>query len=52
MAVIGAREAAAGEVSLRLRDGRELPPRPVAEAVELIRSVAAARGLDLVPAGG
>ena len=27
VAVVGAREAARGEVSLRLRDGRELPPR-------------------------
>jgi threonyl-tRNA synthetase len=32
LAVIGAREAAAGEVALRLRDGSELPPRPDALA--------------------
>ncbi len=33
LAVIGAREDAAGAVSLRLRDGQELPARPVADAV-------------------
>jgi threonyl-tRNA synthetase len=38
VAVIGAREAAAGEVSLRLRDGQELPPRPVSEALEILRA--------------
>ncbi|RII16037.1 Threonine--tRNA ligase [Streptomyces sp. YIM 130001] len=32
-AVIGGREAAAGQVSVRLRDGRRLPPLPVAEFV-------------------
>ena len=37
VAVIGAREAASGEVSLRLRDGREMPRRPAAEALALIR---------------
>lgn len=36
LAVIGSREAAAGEVSLRLRDGRQLPPMPHAEALSHI----------------
>jgi threonyl-tRNA synthetase len=48
VAVIGAREAARGEVSLRLRDGRALPPRPSADAVALIRAVADARSTDLL----
>ena len=33
LAVIGASEAAAGEISIRLRDGRKLPPRPTADAL-------------------
>ena len=49
VAVIGAREAAAGLVSLRLRDGRELPARPAADALVMIGAVVAARSLDLVP---
>lgn len=36
VAVIGAREADAGSVSLRMRDGSELPAMPVAEAIQLI----------------
>ena len=47
VAVIGAREAAAGEVALRLRDGRELPPMPVARALDLIGKVVAERSFDL-----
>ncbi|BCY14595.1 threonine--tRNA ligase [Actinoplanes sp. L3-i22] len=43
VAVIGAREAAEGLVSLRLRDGRQLDPMPGAEAIALISAVAAAR---------
>ncbi|HUB37712.1 MAG TPA: threonine--tRNA ligase [Streptosporangiaceae bacterium] len=35
-AVIGEAEAAAGDVSLRLRDGQKLPPSPVAEALARI----------------
>ena len=50
VAVIGAREAAAGLVSLRLRDGRELPARPAGDALAMIGAVVAARSLDLVPA--
>ena len=36
VAVIGEREAGGGEVALRLRDGRQLPPMPAAEAVALV----------------
>ena len=42
-AVIGGSEAAAGEVALRLRDGRRLPPRPAAEAFAGIAAHIAAR---------
>jgi threonyl-tRNA synthetase len=49
VAVIGEREAAAGQVSLRLRDGRELPPMPAADALALIRQVVDARSADLLP---
>nr|WP_296077243.1 threonine--tRNA ligase [uncultured Actinoplanes sp.] len=41
--VIGAREAAAGLIALRRRDGRQLPPMPIAEAIALIDGKAAAR---------
>jgi threonyl-tRNA synthetase len=45
VAVIGAREAAAGQVALRERAGRELPPMPVADALHLIAdAVAGGRG--------
>jgi threonyl-tRNA synthetase len=50
VAVVGAREAARGEVSLRLRDGRELPARPAVDAVALIGRVADARSSDLLAA--
>lgn len=46
-AVVGAREAAAGLVSLRLRDGRRLDPLPVARALAGIASLAAAHRPDL-----
>ena len=36
LGVIGAREAAAGLVALRLRDGRQLPPMSVADAIALV----------------
>jgi threonyl-tRNA synthetase len=49
LAVIGAREAAAGEVSLRLRDGRCLDPVPASAAVSLVRRVVDARSLGLLP---
>ena len=47
VAVIGPREAANGQVALRLRDGRELPPMPVAAALDLIGKVVAKRSFDL-----
>jgi threonyl-tRNA synthetase len=47
-AVIGEREAAAGEVSLRLRDGRDLPARPAGDVVAMVRAVADARSLALL----
>jgi threonyl-tRNA synthetase len=50
VAVIGAREAADGRVALRLRDGRQLDPIPVADAVRLIAGVAASRSFPLAPA--
>lgn len=49
VAVIGAREAADGRVSLRLRDGQQLDPMPVADAVGLIAGVAESRSRDLIP---
>ena len=48
VAVIGAREAAAGEVSLRLRDGRQLPPMGIEAAIDMVRDVSAARSHDLI----
>jgi threonyl-tRNA synthetase len=41
VAVIGEREAAAGAVTLRRRDGREHPPMPVADALRLVADAAA-----------
>ncbi|GAA0798345.1 threonine--tRNA ligase [Spirilliplanes yamanashiensis] len=49
VAVIGGREAAGGAAALRLRDGRELGPRPVAQVLDLIGQVVAARSADLLP---
>jgi threonyl-tRNA synthetase len=41
-AVIGAKEAAVGEVALRLRDGSKLPPMPAGEAAaRIVQQVAA-----------
>ena len=42
-AVIGDSEAAAGQVAIRLRDGRRLPPRPAAAALAGIAAHVAAR---------
>jgi threonyl-tRNA synthetase len=50
VAVIGGREAAAGQASLRLRDGRQLPAQPIGEAIGLVCVVAAARSSGLLPA--
>ena len=41
MGIVGQREAADGLVALRLRDGRQLPARPAAEAIALIAAAAA-----------
>src|SRR4051812_26352174 len=49
LAVVGQKEAAAEAVALRLRDGRELPPMPAAEALRLIGQVVAARSAGLHP---
>ncbi|HEY7176217.1 MAG TPA: threonine--tRNA ligase [Micromonosporaceae bacterium] len=49
VAVIGAREAADGYVSLRLRDGRQLDPMPSADAIALIARISASRSHDLLP---
>jgi len=46
-AVIGEREAVAGQVAVRLRDGRRLPPMPAAAALAGIAAHAAARRTDL-----
>jgi threonyl-tRNA synthetase len=48
-AVIGPAEAAAGEVSLRLRDGQRLPAMPAAQAVAQMGVVAASRAVDVWP---
>jgi len=50
LAVIGAREAAACEVALRLRDGSELPPRPDALAY-LVEACAAPPIKEPAPVG-
>jgi threonyl-tRNA synthetase len=49
VAVIGPREAPDGRVVLRLRDGRQLPAMPGAEAIALVGAVAAARSAELLP---
>ena len=46
-AVIGDSEAAAGQVAIRLRDGRRLPPRPAAAALAGIAAHVAARRAGL-----
>ena len=46
-AVIGAREAPAGEAALRLRDGRRLPARPAGEVLARIGDRVAAHGIEL-----
>ncbi|MFE6780427.1 threonine--tRNA ligase [Streptomyces sp. NPDC057702] len=49
-AVIGAREAEAGQLAVRLRDGRRLPARPVGEVLARVVAAVAARGGDPWPA--
>ena len=46
-AVIGADEAAADEVALRLRDGRRLPALPAAEALARIGAMIDGHRTDL-----
>ncbi|MGI5490067.1 hypothetical protein [Microtetraspora malaysiensis] len=46
-AMIGAKEAADDHVALRLRDGRRLDARPVAEVLTHIGALVDARGIDL-----
>jgi threonyl-tRNA synthetase len=46
-AVIGAREAADGQIAVRLRDGRRLPPLPAGAALAGITAHIAARRTDL-----
>ena len=46
-AVIGAREAAAGQAALRLRDGRQVPALPVDELLSRIGAQVAAHGGEL-----
>jgi threonyl-tRNA synthetase len=45
--VIGAAEARADQVSLRLRDGRKLPPMSIAEALARIGRQVHARSIEL-----
>ncbi|MER7516322.1 threonine--tRNA ligase [Streptomyces sp. NPDC126499] len=46
-AVIGPKEAAADQVSVRLRDGRRLAPLPAAELLAQVGAVVAARSTEL-----
>ncbi|QNS04395.1 threonine--tRNA ligase [Streptomyces xanthii] len=48
-AVVGAKEADAGQVALRLRDGRRLDPLPAAEALDRIGSLVAGHSTELWP---
>jgi threonyl-tRNA synthetase len=43
IAVVGAREAGNGSVSVRTRDGNQLPPRPIAEFVHDVAMVISSR---------
>ncbi len=49
LAVIGATEAAAGEVSIRLRDGRKLPAMAVPEVLGRIGERVGAQGTEVWP---
>ncbi|GAA3769867.1 threonine--tRNA ligase [Plantactinospora mayteni] len=48
-AVLGAREVAAGQVALRLRDGRGVDPMAAGDALGLIAGVVADRSAELLP---
>jgi threonyl-tRNA synthetase len=47
--VVGTREAEAGTVSVRLRDGRQLPPMEVRRFADLVAAVASRRLPDPIP---
>jgi threonyl-tRNA synthetase len=49
-AVIGAKEATDDHVSLRLRDGRRLPPQPTTDALTRINALTASHNPELWPA--
>ncbi len=49
VAVVGDREAAAGTVSVRLRDSRQLPEMHVGEFVALVERARTSRAADLLP---
>ncbi|MFC4020630.1 threonine--tRNA ligase [Micromonospora sp. GCM10011542] len=51
LGVLGPREAADGDLSLRLRDGRTLPPMPARQALDLVSRVVATRSADLLAPG-
>ncbi|WP_369931424.1 threonine--tRNA ligase [Plantactinospora sp. BC1] len=48
-AVLGAREVAAGQVALRLRDGRSVEPMSAPDALRLVGGIVADRSADLLP---
>jgi threonyl-tRNA synthetase len=51
LAVIGAREAAAGTVSVRLRGGARLEPMAAGDFVRLVQGVVGSRSAHLLPTG-
>ncbi len=51
VAVVGRREAEAGTVSVRMRDGSQLDVMPAEEFVDLVRRVVAAKGASLSVSG-
>jgi threonyl-tRNA synthetase len=48
-AVLGAREVAAGQVALRLRDGRAVEPMAAPDALRMIAGIVAAHSAELLP---
>ncbi len=50
--MIGAREAAAGQAALRLRDGRRVPAVPAGEVLARIGERVAAHSIELWEATG
>ena len=49
VAVVGRREAAAGAVAVRVRDGAALPPMPAVQLADLIGAVVRSRRVALTP---